>query len=281
MSQPLVTVICLCHNHERFVREAVESVYRQSYSRVQLIIVDDCSQDQSVALIKELIRDRPEIVFIVNDKNIGNCKSFNLALTVAQGEFIIDLAADDILLPERIATGVGTLQKAGIEYGVQFSDAEIVSEKGGRLYLHSDKYPHHTIPQGDIYRELIDRFFICSPTMMFRMEVMEHMNGYDESLAFEDFDFWIRSSRKFKYCYVPQVLEKKRLVNSSMSQRQFTRGNHQRWSTLAVCKKIKALNRNLEEDKALQRRLRYEFLLSMRMMDVSLAMQFLKLWVRK
>jgi glycosyltransferase involved in cell wall biosynthesis len=277
MNQPLATVICLCYNHERFVKEAIESVFQQNYSRIQLIIVDDYSQDRSVSVIKKLIKDRPNVVFIANDKNMGNCKSFNLALKVAQGDYMIDLAADDVLLPDRIKVGVETLENAGPDYGVQFTDAQIISESGSHLYLHSKRFPHTTIPQGDIYKNLIDQYFICSPTMMFRKEVLDHMNGYDEALAFEDFDFWIRSSRKFKYCYSSQTLLKKRVVNSSMSQLQFTKGNKQRWSTFLVCKKIKALNKNSVEDNALRKRLLYEFFLSLRMMDIALALEFLKL----
>ena len=67
------------------------------------------------------------------------------------------------------------------------------------------------------------------------------------------------------------------MVNNSMSQAQFTKGNKQRWSTLTVCKKIKTLNKNREEDHALRKRLRYEFFLSLRMMDIMLALEFLKL----
>lgn len=277
MNQPLVTVICLCYNHERFVQEAIKSVYHQSYSRIQLIIVDDCSQDKSVSVIKKLIKGHPEVVFISNDKNLESCKSFNLALKAAQGDYLIDLAADDVLLPDRIAIGVEALENAGREYGVQFTDAEIISESGSHLYLHSKRFPHNTIPQDDIYINLIDQYFICSPTMMFRREVLHNMNGYDETLAFEDFDFWVRSSRTYKYCYSAQALVKKRVVNNSMSQSQFTKGNKQRWSTLIVCKKIKALNKNREEDNALRKRLRYELFLSLRMMDIMLAWEFLKL----
>ncbi len=277
MSQPLVTVICLCYNHEQFVQEAIESVFQQNYFSIQLIVVDDCSSDKSCAVIRKLIKDRPDVVFIANDENKGSCKSFNLALKVAKGEYLIDLAADDVLLPDRIAIGVAALEKAGPEYGVQFTDAEIISENGSHLYLHSKKFPHDTIPQGDIYKNLIERYFICSPTMIFRKEVIDYLNGYDENLTFEDFDFWIRSSRSYKYCYHPQALLKRRVVSSSMSHKQFNNGNPQRWSTLMVCKKVKSLNRNKEEDHALRRRLHYELLLSLRMMDFKLAFEFLKI----
>lgn len=281
MSRPVVTVICLCYNHEKFVEEAIRSVWLQTFSSIQLIIVDDASLDNSASVIKRLIKDKPEVVFIANDKNLGSCRSFNSALRQAIGDYIIDLAADDVLKPNRVAIGVEALEKAGSDFGVQFSDAEIISETGNHLYYHSEKFPHHTIPQGDIYKNLIDRYFICSPTMMIRKEVLTYMGGYDEELAYEDFDFWIRSSRKFMYCYSPNVLVKRRLVSSSMSRQQFIKASKQRWSTLVVCGKIKVLNKNFEEDKALQHRLRYELSLSLKMMDFRLALEFLKLWVRK
>lgn len=281
MSRPVVTVICLCYNHEKFVEEAIRSVWLQTFSSIQLIIVDDASLDNSVSIIKRLIEDKPEVIFIANDKNLGSCQSFNIALRHAIGDYIIDLAADDVLMPSRVMIGLETLEKAGSDFGVQFSDAEIISETGNHLYYHSEKFPHHTIPQGDIYKNLIDRYFICSPTMMFKREALTYMGGYDEALAYEDFDLWIRSSRKFKYCYSSNVLVKRRLVSSSMSRQQFTKASKQRWSTLVVCKKVKALNKNSEEEKALQHRLRYELLLSLKMLDIRLAVEFLKLWVQK
>jgi len=65
-----------------------------------------------------------------------------------------------------------------------------------------------------------------------------------------------------------------------MSEKQFERGNEQRMSTLIICKKIQKLNRNKEEENALRKRVRYEFLLSLQMLDLSLAIEFLKFYFR-
>src|SRR5690606_13761265 len=200
MQLPVVSVICVCYNQGRFVSEAITSVLRQSYPRVQLVVVDDGSQDNSVEIIRACVDDHPEIAFLPLSENSGYCKAFNEALRHATGAFVIDLAADDILAPDRIKKGVEALQAAGEPYGVHFCDADWIDETGKHLFRHSDRFPHDTIPEGDVYRALIERFFICSPTMMFRREVIERLGGYDESLAYEDFDFWIRSSRDFYYC---------------------------------------------------------------------------------
>ena len=279
MPTPLVTVICLCYNHSKFVREAIESVLTQTYPSVQLIVVDDASTDGSATLIKQVVAQHPTIEFLPLMQNLGNCKAFNKALALAKGEYLIDLAADDVLLPERIAHGVTMIGQAGDHYGVHFSDAAWIDEAGKHLYFHSDRFPHTTIPQGDIYKELISRYFICPPTVMFTREVINSLGGYDESLTYEDFDFWIRSSRQFNYVYSPQVLVKKRLTSMAMANKQFKVLNRHSRTTYRVCKKIMELNRSRVEQRALNQRIYYEIKLNIRLLNVRVAVDFLFLWL--
>lgn len=279
MSSPLVSVICLCYNHARFVEEAIESVLNQTYSNIQLIVVDDASTDNSIEVIQQLVKKYPQIEFIPLPSNQGNCKAFNQGLARAKGEFLIDLATDDVLLPIRIEEGVKSLQKSGKEFGVHFSDAEIISESGERISLHSTRFPHNTIPQGDLYKELISRYFICPPTVMFTREVINHIGGYDETLTYEDFDFWVRSSRKFKYVYEPVVLVKKRITGKALADEQFNFFSKHSVTTFRVCEKILELNMNCEEQEALAKRIRYETKLNLRLLNIGLVFQYLALQI--
>ncbi|MTI29826.1 glycosyltransferase family 2 protein, partial [Xanthovirga aplysinae] len=188
-SNPLVTVICLCYNHDAFVQEAIYSVLTQTYSNVELIVVDDASTDRSVARIRELIADYPSVTFLSLDENVGNCKAFNLGLARAKGKYIIDLAADDILCPNRIEVGVKDFEEVNNSYGVHFSNAFLIDNKG---HLIRSFYPLDeggklkiAVPQGDVYAALVQRFFICTPTMMMRKDLLEELGGYDENLAYE------------------------------------------------------------------------------------------------
>ena len=280
MPSPLVSVICLCYNHARFVQEAIESVLNQSYPNIQLIIVDDASTDNSVEVIKQLVGKHPSLEFLSLQRNLGNCKAFNKGLALVKGEYVIDLAADDLLFPSRIETGVRELQQSGKEYGVHFSDAELISETGTHVSFHSGRFPHNTIPQGDIYKELISRYFICPPTVMCTRAVMNELNGYDESLTYEDFDFWIRSSRKFKYIYSSNVLVKKRITANAMANEQFKVFSRHSQSTLIVCEKILKLNKTQEEKKALAGRIFYELKLNLRLLNVGIAFNYLHLWLK-
>jgi glycosyltransferase involved in cell wall biosynthesis len=259
---PLVSIVCLCYNHERFVREAVESAVNQTYPNIQIIVVDDASMDNSKSIIKEIAAKHPTIEVIFSERNLGNCAAFNLALKNVKGEFVVDFATDDVMVAERISNQVDFFKTLDASYGVVFSDATYIDEGGNFIRNHFDylmtKGLVRQIPEGDVYKNVISTYFIPSPTMLVRKQVMDDLNGYDEQLSYEDFDFWIRSSRKFKYAFQNERLTKIRKSRSSMSTGWYKQGDAQLHSTYLVCKKILSMNRSEEENKALAARLKYE-----------------------
>ncbi|TRX57786.1 glycosyltransferase family 2 protein [Fulvivirga sp. M361] len=261
--QPLVSVICLCFNHARFVEEAITSVLQQTYQNIELIVVDDCSMDNSPEIIKEKLKEFPEIQFIKLKSNMGNCAAFNLAYRRSKGKYIVDLAADDVLMPERVEFGVQSLEKSDGEYGVNFTNAEIISECGKVIRNHyvvnEDGGAIEEVCDGDVFKEVLQRYYICPPTMMFKREVLDKLNGYDPHLTFEDFDFWVRSSRYFKYCYTDLILVKKRKTTNSKSGKQYRLGSKDIHSIFLVLQKAKGLIRTHEEREVLVKRVIYEW----------------------
>ena len=252
----------------------------QDYMNYELIVVDDGSSDGSVSVIEAFKKEFPSIIFIKLEENIGICKAFNIAFKICSGDYIIDLAADDILHSNRISRGVEIFGRLDDDYGVIFGDAEWINEDGTLLHLHSDRFPHDAVPQGNIYKDVVERYFICSPTMIFRRTVVERLHGYNDALTYEDFDFWIRSSRYFKYFYDPVVLVKKRKVKNSLSHMQFKVLNKHSFSTYLVCAKILELNRSTEERKALSNRLQYEMRQCIRILDIRLAFKYALLLIK-
>jgi glycosyltransferase involved in cell wall biosynthesis len=262
MDQPLVSVICLCYNHQEFIKEAIESVLQQTYKHIQLIVVDDCSTDKSVTIIRKIIADNPQIEFYPLENNLGNCAAFNRGLAHVKGDFVIDFSTDDVMLPDRIERQVNQFHQLDPTYGVVFSDALYISKDGTSLYRHHDylirKRSLKKIPQGNIYKDLLTSFFICPPTMMTRKSVFDSLQGYDEQLTFEDFDFWVRSSRNFKYAFLNVVTTKVRISEHSMSASLYSKGDKLLYSTYFVCEKAFHLNKTEEEQECLAKRLRYE-----------------------
>jgi hypothetical protein len=111
--------------------------------------------------------------------------------------------------------------------------------------------------------------------------VLDDLQGYDESLAYEDFDFWVRSSRHYQYLYSNQVMVKKRKVFNSLSSRQYRFGSAQLRSTYKVCEKASKLNQSPAEERALDKRIRYELRNALLTGNLKLAVDFLSLYTRR
>jgi glycosyltransferase involved in cell wall biosynthesis len=273
---PLVTVICLAFNHEKFVTETLNSVMEQNYQPIELIIVDDCSNDNTKLEIKKWLLGHSDVQFITNEINIGNTKSFNNALKNSKGEFIIDLAADDLLLPNGIQMQINAFQKSKFKnLGVVYGNAEIINENGS---FNSFYFPVDTNGKviskrtiGDIYSSVLSTGdSICSVSALIKKSVFDYLGGYDETLAYEDLDSWIRASREFEFDFIDEILVKKRTVSNSLGS-NFLKKNHKiNISTYKILKKALKLNRSKVEDLALQKRVHHEIIHSFKNQSLNL-----------
>lgn len=260
--QPLVTVIAISYNHASYIEEALESVFNQTYPNIELIIIDDASSDTSAEVIESAIRGR-FVQFFKNDTNCGNCKSFNRAFALSKGKFIIDFALDDLMYPTRIEKQVSLFQQSNETVGVVFTNVNLIDTGGNLLHTHYPAFHHKShassIPVGNVFDAVLSQYYINPVGMMVRRAVLEKLNGYDESLSYEDFDFWIRSARTFEYRYIPEILSAKRNVPSSLSTGFYAKQKESMFaSTLKVCKKAWWLCTSDIEKKALVKRCRYE-----------------------
>ena len=130
-NHPLVTTFIGCYNQSRFVEECLDSVRNQTYPNLQVIIFDDCSNDNSVSVIDAwLKKHRLEWEFIPHKRNIGICASLNEALRLARGKYISMVAADDVWLPDKTARQVGMMEQMPEDVGVLYSDAFQIDENG-------------------------------------------------------------------------------------------------------------------------------------------------------
>lgn len=261
--KPLVTVICISYNHASFIQEAMGSVFNQGYDNIEIIVADDASSDESKAILESLITDKPEIKSVFHESNTGYTQLFNEAFELAKGKYIIDFALDDVMLPDFISKSVTKLEEAGEDYGVSFSNANYIDVDSLVISNHSENLKTKglvaDIPSGDLFEMILRRYFICTPSMVMRKSVLDKLNGYDTSLAYEDFDFWVRSSRFTGYTYINEVLVNKRKLKNSMSSQQYSHSlNSQLEATLKVCRKAYHLCKTKVEHEALVERVNFE-----------------------
>ena len=258
--KPWVSVICTCYNQAAYVQESLGSVVAQTYPNVELIVIDNGSSDNSVAQIRAFCAQHPAVKFIRNKTNRGLCRAFNQGLALAIGQYVIDLAADDVLLPHRITRQVDQFSSLPTYYGVVFSNAVYINETGEFLRHHYPVRPNgrttERVPTGDIFQDILLHYFINTPTMMMRRDMLTALGGYDESLAYEDFDLWVRSARNYRYAYLDEVLTWKRVLPNSMGQQVLRTDNVLLESSWRVCQKAYALCQTTGEFEALADRIR-------------------------
>jgi glycosyltransferase involved in cell wall biosynthesis len=216
---PLVTVFVVCYNHARFVEECLEGVRQQTHPNLQVIVLDDCSKDDSVAVIDAwLAKHRVDWHFIRHAKNKGICATLNEALRLARGKYISMIATDDVWERGKISEQVSVMESLPETVGVLYSDAYQINESGEllpKLFIEAHR-PLPQIPEGDIFEALFDGNFIPAMTTLIRRDCFEIVGNYDETLVFEDWDMWLRISRRFEFKYLPPPTARYRIVGTSM-----------------------------------------------------------------
>ena len=109
--RPLVSVLITSYNREKYLAEAIESVLASSYPDFELIIVDDCSTDNSINIIRHYEAKDNRIMVYINEKNVGQFKNRNIAASYATGVFIKYLDSDDIMFPDCLNVMVEAMEK--------------------------------------------------------------------------------------------------------------------------------------------------------------------------
>lgn len=263
-SHSLVTVICSCYNHESFIIETLESVKQQSHTHLQLIVIDDCSTDHTVNVIEPWLIKNPDVLFIQNTQNLGITQTFNKAAQHAQGTFIMDLAADDVLYPHTIENQLRAFSQYPLaETAIVFGNAWNIDAQGNPLAPYfPENHPYSAQANQPVsYKMLLQGGnCMCSVSALINRKLFESLNGYDETLAYEDLDYWLRASRHFKIYYENQIWVKKRILPNSLGSsflKKDARTAAMQRSTLRIFQKARHMNRDKFEDDALLHRVHF------------------------
>ena len=199
--EDLITVSVVTYNHAPYIKECIDSILGQTWQNLEILVVDDCSTDETVDLVKSY-RD-PRINLITKEKNRGVSDSTDVYLRRAAGRYIATICGDDrMATPFKIEKQVEFL-KRNERCSVVFSDIELIGEHGETL--DSQTSPAKQILQGfqsGIHNQepeqLLNTFFLtgnvlAGPTMFADMQVFHQLGSFDRRyLQLQDFDMSIR-----------------------------------------------------------------------------------------
>ncbi len=210
-----------CFNHAQFVVESAKGILGQTQADLELIIVDDCSSDNSWEAIEGMAAKDSRVKVIRHVQNQGASKSRNDGLRAAGGEFIGFCDADDVWEPQKLRRQVNLLEE-NPDHDVAYCDTIIIDENGsptGQRF--SELFPVPKTRSGWLFRELVVRNFINMQSVLMRKECVESVGYFDEGIKWvEDWWYWVRLSHHHHFLYSKEPLAKYRVHGRSTNRVQ-------------------------------------------------------------
>jgi glycosyltransferase involved in cell wall biosynthesis len=198
---PHITVIIPTYNRSQFVVEAVESVLSQTYPDFEVIVVDDGSTDDTVAVLRRF----EGRIRLVRQENRGPAAARNRGLSEASGEFIAFLDSDDLWDKRKLERQVSFLEDHPSEL-ICYTD-EIWIRRGVRV----NPRKRHAKWDGWIFEKCLPLCIISPSSVMMRRPFFELVGTFDEDFPVcEDYELWLRASARLPIRYLPEKLIIKR-----------------------------------------------------------------------
>lgn len=207
---PKVSVVIPSYNHAEYIEECLNSVYRQTWRQIELIVIDDGSTDDSVRLIRKCLETCPFPHRFVTRENRGAHATINEGIALATGEYINILNSDDRFAPERIAEMVACV--AGADWG--FADVDVVDSSGNRaepvlgtLHCHIASLITSIGQAPTVGFALIgSNVAVSTGNLFFRRDFLERIGGFSNLRYNHDWDFALRATLFSEPVHVPQPL---------------------------------------------------------------------------
>ena len=207
---PLVSVLIPCYNHSAYIIEALDSISESDYPNMELILIDDASQDESYELAQGWInsnRDRfVRAMHIKHSNNLGICSTMNELLNLANGVYVIYLASDDLLLHDGITRQVLYARENNVNF--LFADSHLINRSGTLIAESALEY------YGKSKKKLSKNSFCFTVDIVFswkapwnrffsKTHALKEIGGFDSGLLFEDRDIVIRILNQGSYAFLP------------------------------------------------------------------------------
>jgi glycosyltransferase involved in cell wall biosynthesis len=201
---PKVSVRMSAYNHDGFVEQAVLSIVNQTFKDFELIVIDDGSSDQTPFILERLSKEHG--FYFERQENMGLSKTLNKITSLSRGEYICGVASDDYYHEDKLQKIV-PIMESNPELGVVHARCDFVNEAGQKIESSQYKRKRLDICEGNIFEHLlVEGCFIDAASALIRKSALDVVGGYDEDLAIEDWDMWLRLADKFPFGYLEEIV---------------------------------------------------------------------------
>ena len=219
-----ISIITASYNYENYIKETIESVLAQSYQDWEMIIVDDGSQDNSIAVVNECCKKDSRIKLFQhqNNENKGLAETLKLGLSKAEGEWVVFLESDDLITPDYLDKKLAIINKyPDVDFVFNdvemFGDEKVISDYVGyfakqRGILHKLQFPCKLHKKSkNIYLNLIPTFS-CVMAKKSLFKKLDFKSPVKQTL---DLYLWSQLMKTTQFYYMPEKLTRWRMHNKS------------------------------------------------------------------
>ncbi|NEU75358.1 glycosyltransferase [Hassallia byssoidea VB512170] len=206
----LISVIIPVYNGEKTIYQTIESVLKQTFVDLEILVIDDGSTDSTVEIVKSILDSR---LHIYSYPNAGISANRNRGLAKATGEYLSFIDADDLWVSDKLEAQLNALLKHP-QAALAYSWTDYIDMNGNFL-----KSGRRITETGNVYSKLLMYNFLENGSNpLIRSEAFNTVGGFDESLPVaEDWDMWLRISAYYEFVLVPEVKIFYRVQANSLS----------------------------------------------------------------
>ena len=209
----LISIIMAAYNAEKTIKQAIGSVLKQTYSNFELLVINDCSSDETAEIVKKIAARDKRVRLLSNQRNIGVSYSRKRGLEEASGAWIAILDSDDEWVPQKLERQMSLQKRTNAK--LLFTGSSFMDAEGNAInwYLHA--------PNEVTYPQLLKQNVISNSSALVRKDLYERYYVIDDRLH-EDFAIWLRILRDGEKAYgVDEPLLVYRVAKSSKSGNKF------------------------------------------------------------
>jgi len=222
---PLVSVIVPAYNADTFIERTLNSILTQTYINIEVLVVDDGSQDRTAEIVKSFV-EKDSRVILLKQKNAGVAAARNLAIQKSRGEYIAPIDADDIWHPQKLEKQVQCMLEADQSLGLVYAWSVNINEDDVIMgIIDIEFYRNFMTVEETVYPALVYINFIGNSSVpLIRRSCFEQVGLYNCKLkarnaqGCEDWDLYLRIAEHYKFRVVQEILVGYRQVKGSMSR---------------------------------------------------------------
>lgn len=215
MSKPLVSICIPAYNSARFIERTINSILKQTYDNIEIVVVDDCSSDNTVEAVRQINDSR--IKLYTNDTNQGMAGNWNRSVELTTGEYVKLIPADDIIYSTCIEKSLAVF-KAHPEVSMVITGTDLVDNDDNVIgsYMHWSKegiFDGKKIAKTSV---MLNNFFGNPVSVLFRRKDFDRTEGFDPVIPYIlDFDLWLSLSALGKTAFIKEKLNAFRVRRDS------------------------------------------------------------------